>query len=147
MELGQFTAPPGENAFEMFKKVKEVDPTNAEANDALLDMAAKSIFEGDQAKSRAEPKAMRESYLTAQALGVDPSYIEPRLRGAELMGRSKSAVIIYDKPNQGVGADDTSGNYLSTSEIERRVAALALRARGAQGDKNRKFIDLQRIGR
>ena len=145
-QQGKITAPPGANAYETLREILNLDPQNREALDMLLDMAAESIYAGDRAKSRANAQSMKRSYIQAQALGVDPQYLAPRIKGVELMKKSRASVIIYDgkdgEPGSTVPTDKTG--FLSTAEIERRLAALKLRGDiDGAGDSDR-FIDLQK---
>lgn len=146
IDLGQYVEPPGENAYELLARVLKVSPGNEVATNALLDMAAYSIFEGDRAKAAAKAATMKKSYLTAQALGVDPAYIAPRLAGAKLMERSRASVIIYDRQDDAsagaVSKDAKDKGYLDTQEIERRVAALALKSQSDPSTQGRVFIKL-----
>lgn len=142
-EQGQYVLPPGQNAFESYQQVLKVDPKNREALEATMDMAARSVFAGDQAKLRADAKEMRKSYLVAQALGADPNYINSKLQGAKLLETAKSSVIIYDRKDDEVKTNTDGGRYLDTKEIERRVGLLAIEARNQEGQpKDRLFIDL-----
>ena len=140
--LGQYISPSGENAYELIQEVLKIDPNNARANDLLLDMAAKAIYQGDSYKKTMKPDSMRKAYLTAQALGVDPGFITPRLRGAELMKKSRSAVVIMDQGQKKKSSGNSAGRYLDTREIERRIAALALAGSIDGANSERRFIDL-----
>ena len=149
-DAGQFVAPAGENAFEMVKQALAIDPGNEEAKNMVLDMAAKSIYDGDLAKAKADAGGMRRFYMQAQALGVDPQYLTPRMQGAELIQRSRADVIIYDRgapiaSKDGKGADKDkkkeASPFLDTSEIERRIGILKLKGEGAGGER---FIEVQR---
>lgn len=147
IDLGQFIDPPGENAFQELQKVLKTNPNHEIAKSALLDMAAESVFAGDQAKIDGKLKIMRHAYTTASALGVSPSYIEPRLAGAKLIEISKANVIIYDRPDAkgGKGEErkaEEGSQYLDTVEIEKRLSMLKARAESSPGDQGRIFIDL-----
>ena len=141
---GQIISPPGKNAYEMLKEVMRQDPGNREATDLLLNMAAETIYQGDAAKKRAEVATMKRSYLIAQALGVDPAYLAPRLRGVALMKKSRSNVIIFDGSKSDAKQNSSDGNYLNTEEIERRIAAFKLEAEiGGASSDDQKFYELQ----
>ena len=142
MSKGNFVAPPEENAFAYLTKVQRIDPENLEAREMLYDMAAKSIYRGDKAKAAAKLTDMRKAYLEAQALGVDPAFIKPRQQGAELIRKSSSSVIIYDRnKDDSKKPAQTSDKYLNTEEILRRIAEFEL-ADGVSGQGQRKFIDV-----
>lgn len=143
---GQFVAPPGENAYELLAQVLEVDRGNAEARDMIYGMAAQSIVDGDHAKSAAQLKEMRKHYLTAQALGVDPAYIKPRIKGTDLIRKSRSSMIFVDRK----GKDDSgkkggSGKYLDSTELERRVAEYQLQKSITEPADKRKFIEVDTL--
>ena len=142
---GHVISPEGENAFEMIKEVLRLNPGNLEANDMLLNMASQLIYQGDEAKKRANPKAMKKAYLEAQVLGVNPDFLEPRLRGVELMKKSQGSVFIYDGKEDGKEAkiDDGDGRYLDSTEIERRVARWKLQAEVQGATNEKKFFDLR----
>jgi serine/threonine protein kinase len=127
-DKGQIVSPSGENAFDTLKTILAVNPDNIEAKDLLLDLAAKTIYQGDLAKSRANADRMKKAYLTAKVLGVDPEYLAPRLRGLDLIRRSSSKVIIYDgKADEKKPSTKTSSDaFLDSAEVEKRVAALKL---------------------
>lgn len=125
---GQIVAPREESAFGVIQRILAINPGNREALDLLLEMAAKSIYQGDVAKNRADAQSMKQGYLTAKVLGADPEYLAPRLRGLELIQKSKSDVIIYDgkeKDSESV-PKSSSGSYLDSAELEKRVTALRL---------------------
>jgi len=147
MDLGQFTKPDKENALDMLQGVLKVDPTNDVAKSALLDMAARSIVEGDRERGRAKVREMREAYLAAQAMGVDPNYLEPRLKGAEIMEKSSATVIIYNRPEgKDQAKGDSSGKYLDTKELERRIADIStLAGKGERGAYDKIFIDMSAL--
>ncbi len=125
---GQIVAPREESAFGIVQQILMINPGNREASNLLLEMAAQSIYEGDVAKGKADAKAMKKGYLTAKVLGADPEYLAPRLRGLELIQKSKSDVIIYDGKDDGKEATPKSSNssYLDSAELEKRVTALRL---------------------
>lgn len=141
---GQMVLPRGDSAFERIQEVLQIDPEHAEAKELLLDFAARSIFAGDQARSKADAKTMRRQYTVARVLGVAPQFIEERMKGAELMTKSSgSSVIIFS------GGDKTAdekkpadGNYLDTKKIEQRVAELALKSQLDGSSNDRRFIEL-----
>jgi len=144
IDRNQYVVPRGESAYEELQKVLQIDPNNEKAKNTLIDLAAVSIFSGDRAKRGADHATMRRSYLTAQALGVDPAYIQPRLKGAELIKKSKSEVIIFDhgdKDSKNTKSENDS-RYLDTAEIERRVSELALREKTEGEASTRVFINL-----
>lgn len=145
IDLGQFIDPPGENAFQELQKVLKTNPNHEVAKSALLDMAAESVFAGDQAKIDGKLKIMRHAYTTASALGVSPAYIEPRLAGAKLIEISKANVIIYDRPDGKSGKPEekkSEDGYLDTTEIEKRLSMLRARTESSPGEQGRIFIDL-----
>jgi serine/threonine protein kinase len=141
-DLGQYVTPKEENAYYMLQQVLKIDPRNLQAKEMLIDMAARSIFQGDTARSAADSTAMKKSYITAQLLGVDPEYLAPRLKGAELIKKSKASVIVYDRKDDSKKDDKkvTDSRYLDTTEIERRLAALSLGS--VEDESERRFIDL-----
>lgn len=94
--LKQYVFPEGENAKELIDKVFSVDSSNKEARNLLYDMAARCILEGDVAKSKLQAEEAKKSYLTAQAIGVSPDFIDKKLQGIELIKHSSSSVIIVD---------------------------------------------------
>ena len=140
---GAFIAPPGENALEMLREILARDPRNKLAKDLLLDMAAQNIYIGDLAKKKANVQEVRKAYLTAQAIGVDPAYLAPRLRGVELMKKSSSNVIIYDGKDEKVVPATTDARFLDSAEIERRVAARKLNAEIGVEAGEQKFFELR----
>ncbi len=143
MELGQYVVPKGENAYDLVSNVLKLDPQNDEAFYMVYDMAAQSVFEGDQARAAANHKQMKKSYLTAQLLGVNPAFLQPKLKGAELIKKSSSAVIIYDrKDEEKAGSELNDSGYLNTSEVKRRIAELSLKAKAIGTSKEQRFFDL-----
>ncbi|GEM_PF-6171432 len=142
-DLGQFLKPEKENALEMLQGVLKVDPQNDEARSGLIDMAARTILQGDRARTRADASGMKEAYLVAQAMGVDPKFLEPRMRGVSIMERSKSTVIIYDRPDERAAKDSASADekFLDSKKLDSRIAALSLAAND-KGIGDKIFIDL-----
>ena len=139
---GNYIRPAKSNAYFLIKKVLEIDPSNSRAKDLLYDIAARSIFEGDQAKRRGQAAKMQRSYLLAKSIGLDPGFISSRLQGIELMRRAKSRVIIYARPKN--TEQDTSAEgerkYLDSDEVERRIAILAEEA--PLENARARFIDI-----
>ena len=141
--LGQYVAPTGENALEQIQKIRDMDPDNKAAKDLLYEMAAENLYYGDVAKSEAKSKLMKDAYLTAQAMGVNPEYISSKMKGADIMQRSKSSIIIVQNDSDKNKEDDTEGGkYLSKRELEQRVANLSLK-NTSSGDGGRRFIEVR----
>ena len=139
MNQGHFVHPQSQNAFALLKKVQGLDPGNERAKEAILAMAALSVFQGDRAKAKRQTTKMERSYLTAQALGVEPEYINKRKRGAEMLKRARSSVIIVGGQKEEEEIESKPG-YLDTAEIERRVARLKLKY--GKSNANSILIDL-----
>jgi len=150
IDLTQYIEPSGENAYQLIKKVQTVDPENVVAKAALVNMAADSIMAGDRAKRQAKPRQMKEAYLIAQGLGVDPRFLASRMEGARLMEKSRASVIIFDrkeqKPPPLKKGEKRPTHYLETGAVERRVNELSLRAGDSKKDYGRVFIDLGELG-
>ncbi|MBL7661926.1 protein kinase [bacterium] len=148
IDQNEIVQPAGANALEALQQVLKVQPQNTIAKNALYDLAAQQVFLGDQAKAQANAGQMRQFYLTAQALGVDPKYLEPRLQGAQLMEKSRASVIIYQRGNQAATTkEEGPSTYLPTQEIDRRVAERSLASNSQRGQGGRVFIDLSRLGK
>ncbi|MCB0324151.1 MAG: protein kinase [Bdellovibrionales bacterium] len=128
-DKGQIVSPEEGNAFSTVKQIFAINPNNKEAQELLLDMAAKSIYQGDLAKAKADAKGMKQGYLTAKVLGADPDFLAPRLRGLELIQKSTGSVIIYDgrETQDKEAPKNAEGVYLDSAEIEKRISALKLR--------------------
>ncbi len=143
-ELGQYVEPEGENAFSEVQSVLKIDSKNEQAKTMLLEMAAESIYEGDSMKLRAKGAEMRRAYLTAQAMGVDPSYIENRLRGSDILQKSKAGIIIVNRKDdeKEKNSEKNGGSFLDTTEIERRVSAISLREQESESGDQKILIDL-----
>jgi serine/threonine protein kinase len=142
---GQFVAPPGENAYELLSQVLQIDPGNIEAKGMIYAMAAQSLVLGDQAKAAADVRQMRKAYLTAQALGVDPEFIRPRMKGTELIQKSRSSLIFVDR--QGKEEEKRSADYrfLDTAEVKRRMAEFEIPGLVGGQEKGRRFVDVDSI--
>ena len=141
-DLGQYVLPKDENAYNEIKDVLALDPSNEVAKDMLLDMAAASIYEGDIARKGGEVTAMKKAYLVAQLLGVDPQYLEPRLKGLELMTKSKASVVIYDRKDSNKVEDSKDSRFLSRQELEKRLASLSMQADQNGDIGGQRFYDL-----
>jgi serine/threonine protein kinase len=142
---GQFVAPPGENAYELLNQVLQIDPGNIEAKGIIYAMAAQSLVLGDQAKSAADVRQMRKAYLTAQALGVDPEFIRPRMKGTELIQKSRSSVIFVDRQGKEEEKRLADSRYLDTAEVKRRMAEFEIPVSVAGQEKGRRFVDVDSI--
>ncbi len=145
---GQFVLPRGENAYDSLEQVLSLDPGNVEAKNLLYSMAAQSIVQGDQAKSAADVAKMRRSYLVAQALGVDPAFLQPRMKGADLIRKSRSEMIFVDhqgKKDDAVEKRPANSKYLDTGEVERRMAEYQIPEALTTPTKGRKFVDVNSI--
>lgn len=130
---GKYVSPPDANAYDQLKQVQQIDPSNDDAKKLIYDMAASSLYRGDVAKERGIARDIRESYLTAQALGVDPACIAVKMKGVELIEISKGRVLMTTDtqcPKSGAG-------YLDSGELDRRVGNLALQAKLAGGGKSK----------
>ena len=141
---GRFVSPPGNNAYELLSKIMEVDRGNATAKDMIYDMAAESVVAGDQAKKAGKLREMRKAYLTAQALGVDPKYIKPRIQGTDLIRKSRSSMIFIDRKKSET-KDSGGGKYLDTNELERRVAEYQLQRSITESPEGQKFIEVDSL--
>lgn len=143
---GHFVEPTGANAYENLQAVFSLDSANQEAKNLLFEMAAESIYAGDLAKSRADAQSMKRNYLVAQMLGVDPEYVSARMRGADLMRKSKASVIIYGGTGEkeDKGQSKGGGKYLDTSEIEKRLAVMKFKDEGPTAAGEERFIELNR---
>lgn len=141
-DQGHFVVPREGNAFETIQDIFKIDPGNTKARELLYTMAARSVFNGDQAKEALKQDDMKKQYLTAQALGVDPDFIKDKMHGTDIMGRTKSAVIIVDVGGDKGKKEEKNSKYLDTEEIKRRVSELQM-AEGGDRSGNR-FIDLKK---
>ena len=140
----QFVLPPGENALDTLAQVFVADPKNDRAQEMVWDMAAYAVFQGNLYRSRADAENMLKWYQTAEALGVDAAYLDPLRRGADLMRRSKAAVVVLkarddQRDRSRERAQKTA--LLDTSEIEKRLAKLELQRGSADEKGSRVFID------
>ena len=140
-EQGHFVVPRDDNAFETVQAIFKIDPSNDQARELLYVMASKSVYNGDVSKAALKQDDMKKQYLTAQALGVDPDFIKDKLHGTDIMGRTRSEVIIVDVGGDKNKKEDKNSKYLDTEVIKRRVSEMQM-LQG--GDKNGKFIDLKR---
>lgn len=144
IEKRQYIAPPGENAKEQIDRILALDPTNAEAKDLILDMAARSLVEGDIAKKQKKPDEMRRAYLTAQALGVDPNNIKRKLEGIKTIEQSTSSIVIVESTQNNVKQD---ARYLNMADIDQHISALAVRNYLGMNEIDRRVFEVQRGSR
>jgi len=145
IDQNQYVSPKGDNAKEVIDRVLSVDANNAEAKSLIIEMAARSLMDGDQARADLKPDVMKRSYLTAQALGVDPAFIEKKLQGIETIKRSKGSVVIIDTSKQ-AEEKRTDGKYLNMAEIERRINLLQVQGYGQKGAEKKLYeIDKGKI--
>ena len=139
---GQWVAPEGDNAYAMFTKVLAVDPGNAAAREAIYTMAAEAIIRGDRAKKAAQLADMQKAYVTAQALGVDPDYLAPRLAGIDLIKRSRANQIFVDVRTDAGKNKAAGGNYLDNEQLTRKLKAVQLQEDLAAADSGQRFYDM-----
>jgi len=120
---GQFIDPAGENAVELIKEIQKIDPENKEAKDLTLEMAARSLLNGDAAKEKKAVKDVRRNYLIAQSLGVDPACIEQKMKGLDLIAKSSGKVVMA---NEKVDCPQSAAGFLDSGELGKRIAKLKL---------------------
>ncbi|MFN8390287.1 MAG: protein kinase [Bdellovibrionota bacterium] len=144
IDARQYVSPPGENAKEMVDRIVAVDPSSKDAHTLLIDMAARSLMDGDRAKAELKPDEMRQSYLNAQALGVEPEFINKKLQGIDTIKRSKGSVVIIDTSQASGGDKKDGGKYLSMSEIEQRINVLQAQGYGQSGEQGKRFYEINK---
>ncbi|MBP9838658.1 MAG: protein kinase [Proteobacteria bacterium] len=144
--LKQYVFPEGENAKELIDKVFSVDSSNKEARNLLYDMAARCILEGDVAKSKLQAEEAKKSYLTAQAIGVSPDFIDKKLQGIELIKHSSSSVIIVDSGSSRNKEEKkkVNDNYLDETELEKHLSTLKLQGAIAGSEEKSKFYEINK---
>lgn len=151
IEKKQYVSPEGDNAKELIEQIMGIDPKNADAHKLLIEIAARSIIEGDLAKSKLNAGGMKQSYLTAQAIGVDPEYIKNKMQGADIISRSKSSVVIVD-----TGAAKTldsnekpNSSYLDLAEVNQRISVLKLQedVQGGGGSTKSQFFEVKSVNK
>ncbi|MCC6932482.1 MAG: protein kinase [Deltaproteobacteria bacterium] len=138
--MGQYVEPESESAYKMVQEVLKIDAQNTRAKTMLIEMAALSIYHGDVAKTQLKREEMHKYYNTAEMLGVDPAFVEPRYRGSDLIGKSNSDIVIVSKGKDESSAAKTSDKYLDTEEIKKRVKALEVRLGSPDAVANKKLI-------
>jgi len=139
-DMTQYVNPPGQNAKEMIDLVLGVDPANVEAKNLLIEMAARAIMDGDAARAALNPDGMKKSFLEAQALGVDPDFIQKKLQGIDTIKRSKGDVVIIDTSkafSDSVKKNDAK--YLNMEEIQKRINILQVQGYSPKGKEKRLF--------
>lgn len=143
IEKKQYVSPEGENAQELIEQIKAIDPRNEDAEKLLIEIAARAIMEGDQAKANLKADQMKQSYLVAQAVGVDPTFIKSKMQGADIISRSKSSVVIVDTgaANQN---EKSNSSYLDLVEINKRISILQLQADVKSPSVKSKFIEVNK---
>ena len=95
-DQGIFVSTEGDSAFSVMQQVLALDSQNAEAKGFLVDLAARSLIAGDDARKRGDAAGMEKAFYTAQALGVNPKFIEKKLEGIDVIRRSQTtAVRVY----------------------------------------------------
>ncbi len=142
IDLRQYTSPPGENAFEIVKQIQGMDPTNKEARALVVEIAARSVAEGDAAKANKDPVGMKMAYNSAKIVGVDPDYILEKLQGIDTIKKSKSSVVIIGRTDEKAKIDKNS-KYVSRVEIEQRMAELELEGFVPLGGNQQKVFQVQ----
>jgi len=144
ISLGQYIEPPKESAYALIKEVFKFDPENESAKALLIEMAARSILEGDQEKFNGQPTAMKRAYFRAETIGVDPEFLSDRQKGANLIRKSRASIVIYDRKSGKENASTTpDSKYLNTQKIKRKIASLELK--GEAGRRRTIFIDLKKL--
>lgn len=123
IQAGRFIEPEGENALERIREIQQVDPENREAKDLILQMAALSLIQGDEAKERKAVKDVRRNYLVAQSLGVDPKCIEIKMKGLDIIARSTGKVVLQTSGDE---CPANAPGFLDSGELTKRVAKLKL---------------------
>ena len=142
---GQFVLPRGENAYDVLMKILAIDPANAEANDVLYSMAAQSVLRGDEAKQAADLAQMRRGYLTAQALGVDPEFLKLRMKGVDIIQKSRADVIFVDRQTEEGKSQtkpSTDKRYLNTEELQKKMSQFDRTQPSVPAKKGRRFMDV-----
>ncbi len=71
---GQFTDPNGANALQTYRRVLELDPGNAQAEQGIQAMLSRLVRWGRVAESRGDFEAAAQFYSTA--VGIDPESAE-----------------------------------------------------------------------
>lgn len=95
-EEGRYVSSDGESAYGQVQQVLALDPQNQQAKSFLIDLAARALIAGDDARKRSDAAGMEKAFYTAQALGINPSFIEKKLEGIDVIRRSQStAVRVY----------------------------------------------------
>jgi hypothetical protein len=147
IEMRQYTSPPGENAYEIVKQIQGMDPTNKEARGIVLEIAARSIMEGDAAKANKDTVGMKQAYNSAKIVGVDPDYILEKLQGMDTIKKAKSSVVIIGRSEEKARSDKGS-KYLSRAEVEQRMSELDMQGfNPADATQQKVFQIKQKAGR
>ncbi len=139
----QYVSPEGENAKELIDQILAIDPENEDAHKLLIEMAALAIIEGDQAKANLKADQMKQSYLIAQAVGVDPVFIKSKMQGADIISRSKSSVVIVDTGESEANQKSNSA-YLNMAEINKRISILQLQAEVKNPSTKSQFFEVNK---
>lgn len=142
IEERHYIEPADDNARSKIDRILSLDPANAEAKGWIIEMAARSLVEGDIAKKLKKPEEMRRAYLTAQSLGVDPAIIKRKLEGIKTIEQSTSSIVIVES-SQGNSTKQDS-RYLNMNDIDQRISALTARNYRGMNDVDRRVYEVQR---
>lgn len=142
----QYVSPEGENAKELVDQILTIDPRNEDAHKLLIEIAARAIVEGDLAKANLKADQMKQSYLVAQAVGVDPVFIKSKMQGADIISRSKSSVVIVDTGTADAETknEKTNSAYLDLAAINKRISILQLQAEVKTPGSKSQFFEVKK---
>ena len=149
-DQGFYISPEGGNAYEIAQQIFGLDPVNVEARALVIDMAARSIIKGDNAKaagSAAKAVEAEEAYLTAKAMGMDPDYVAEKMVGLDIMKKSSGGRVAVIRGDSKPRERKKDARFLDTDLVEQRIATIQ-RQKGVLGQQGQaQFIDEKAIGK
>lgn len=142
IEARQYTAPAGDNAFEIVKQIQNMDPSNADARGLLLEIAARTILEGDAAKAQKNTDGMKQAYNSAKLVGVDPDYILEKLQGMDTIKKATSAVVIIGR-DESKQNNEKNSKYITKSQLDQKISELELSGFDPSGGKDQRVYQIR----